>query len=411
MDRFDQTLWWQVYPLGFVGAPIRTPDDGSDRHRLRRLLPWLDHVVELGANGLLLGPVFAAASHGYDTLDHFRIDPRLGDRDDFDALVSAAHERGIRIGLDGVFNHVADTHPFVLDALAHGPDGRYAGWFAIDRDAPGGPRPAVFEGHGSLVELDHGNPDVQRYIADVLAHWSAAGVDAWRLDAAYAVPAARWRPILADARAGGADGWYLAEVLHGDYAEFVAESTVDTTTQYELWKAIWSSLKDGNFFELDWALTRHTEMVASFAPATFVGNHDVTRIATRVGHERAVLALVVLMTVGGVPTIYAGDELGYEGLKEERVGGDDAIRPEFPAAPGLGAGEAVFRLHQAMIGLRRRHPWLVGATTEKTELTNTRYVYTSAAGSASLTVELDLTTSPTAVVRDAAGTELFAYRA
>ena len=433
MSWSEHVVWWQVYPLGFVGAPVHPdqrqaagePVDGrlpADTpvlaaesapptvvHRLPRLLGWLDHLVGLGANGLLLGPVFDSATHGYDTLDHLRLDPRLGDDGDLDALVAACHARGIKVALDGVFNHVADTHPRYLQALAEGPGGRYADWFAIDWAAEGGPRAAVFEGHGSLVALNHANPQVADYVVQVMNHWCDRGVDAWRLDAAYAVPTQFWADVLPRVRAQHPDVWVSAEVIHGDQAAFVADSGVDSLTQYPLWKATWSSLLDANFFELDWALGLHGAL--PFAATTFVGNHDVTRIASKVGPERAVLALVVLATVAGVPTVYAGDELAWTGVKEERVGGDDAIRPEFAARPELGDGEWMYRVHQELIGLRRRHPWLVHATTRTLELTNTRYVYapTSPDGADSLVVELDVSGAPRAEVRTPDGATLFRY--
>ncbi len=113
-----------------------------------------------------------------------------------------------------------------------------------------------------------------------------------------------------------------------------ATATFDSVTQYELWKAIWSSLNDGNFHELDWALVRHNEFLDAFVPMTFVGNHDVTRIASRLENTRHVEhALVILLTTGGTPSVYAGDEFAYRGVKEERFGGDDAVRPEFGSPP------------------------------------------------------------------------------
>lgn len=157
----EHVMWWQVYPLGFAGVEVReehrapTADGG-----LRALLPWLDHVQELGLNGLLLGPIFASSTHGYDSLDWFTIDERLGTRADFDELITACRARGIRVLLDGVFNHVGREHPWAQRALAEGPDGEFADWFRIEWDAPGGPRFADFEGHQSLVALNHGNPAV-----------------------------------------------------------------------------------------------------------------------------------------------------------------------------------------------------------------------------------------------------------
>jgi glycosidase len=189
----------------------------------------------------------------------------------------------------------------------------------------------------------------------------------------------------------------VGEVLHGDYAGYVTESGIDSVTQYELWKAVWSSLNDRNLFELAHALTRHAEMVATFLPQTFVGNHDVTRVASRLeepGHLAH--ALAVLFTVGGTPSVYAGDERARKGVKEDRVGGDDAIRPAFPASPSdLGAdGLAVQRLHQTLVGVRRRHPWLVRAQTRVHTLDNTVLSYTLAAPDAGSTLAVALNFGP-----------------
>ena len=411
MSWSEHAIWWHVYPLGAVGAPIRTPDDAPEPHRLRRLLPWLDHVVRLGANGVLLGPVFASSTHGYDTTDHLRVDPRLGTDDDLDALFAAARERGIRVLLDGVFNHVGAEHPLVTQVLAEGRDGPRAGMLRVDWDHPDGPRTADFEGHRSLVALNHDDPAVVALVTDVMTHWLDRGADGWRLDAAYAVPSGFWARVLPAVRERHPDAWVVGEVIHGDYAQVVADSGMDSVTQYELWKGIWSSLRDHNFWELDHALRRHDEFLDAFVPQTFVGNHDVTRIATQVGPQGAVLALVVLMTVAGVPSVYYGDELGRTALKEEREGGDDAVRPALPASPDdLGDDERhVLHLHQALIALRRQHPWLHTARTSADELTNTRYRYTStsADGAHRLHVELDVTDAPRAVVRDEGGQVLF----
>jgi glycosidase len=158
-------------------------------------------------------------------------------------------------------------------------------------------------------------------------------------------------------------------------------------------------------------LSRHNDLLEHVTPVTFVGNHDVTRIATAVGHDAAVVALAVLMTVGGIPSVYYGDEQGWTGLKEDRAGGDDAVRPAFPAAPDQLASEGagIYRAHQDLIGLRRRHAWLVTATTESVAITNTRYVYRvrSAGGGDALVVEIDLTDAPRVVIRDGDGTALW----
>jgi glycosidase len=384
----EHAIWWQIYPLGFVGAFPADPAPTADEHRLGRVVEWLDHALELGASGIALGPLFASRTHGYDTTDHYRIDPRLGGDDDFDNLVAEARRRGLRILLDGVFNHVGTDFARYQDALAGGDDS----WFRKR-----GNDFVTFEGHDGLVTLDHRNPAVVDYVADVMSHWLRRGADGWRLDAAYAVPDHFWAQVLPRVRKEFGDAWFVGEVIHGDYAATVAGSTVDSVTQYELWKAIWSSLNDANFHELDHALSRHDEFLDTFVPLTFVGNHDVTRIASRVDDARHVAhALVVLLTVGGTPSIYAGDEWAYRGIKEERFGGDDAVRPEFPARPADSEhlGHDDFRLHQHLIGLRRRHAWLHTARTTPLRLANSQYVYRTSSGSDALVVALNVDDSP-----------------
>ena len=230
------TIWWHVYPLGATGAPIRDrAGDGSDAApRLRQLEPWLDYLIELGCDGLLLGPIFDSVSHGYDTLDHYRIDPRLGTNEDFDWLMAECHRRGIKVMLDGVFNHVAATHPLVAEGLAGSTN---------------------WEGHEELATLHHDDERVKDLVTDIMEFWLARGIAGWRLDVAYSVPPAFWADVLARVRAEYLDAFFLGEVIHGDYVQIAADGTLDSVTQYELWKAIWSSLFDENFWELDHSLT------------------------------------------------------------------------------------------------------------------------------------------------------------
>lgn len=394
----DHLIGWHVYPLGFVGASTRL-ESQEVSHRLAHLGAWLDHAVALGCSSLALGPVFSSASHGYDTLDYFTIDPRLGDDDDFDHLLQAAHARGLSVLLDGVFNHVSRRNRIVQDAQSAGPDsdaGRMVRWCAGRLD--------VFEGHSDLVALNHDNPAVREHVTRIMNYWCGRGVDGWRLDAAYSVNPEFWAAVLPSVREKYPDVWIFGEVIHGDYASIVRASGMDSVTQYELWKGIWSSIESRNFFELDHALGRHNEFSDAFTPMTFVGNHDVTRIASRVGQDGAVLATAILATIGGIPLIYYGDELAYRGVKEERFGGDDDIRPVFPASPAdlSNLGADTLRAHQSLLGLRRRHPWLVDARTESLDLTNERYVYrTGVPGVEPLIVELDVRDGCSVLIREA----------
>ncbi|KAB8289017.1 alpha-amylase [Bifidobacterium ramosum] len=403
------TIWWQIYPLGFTGAPIR-PQSDAERAltpRLDMITSWLDYLIDLGANGLMLNPIFASTSHGYDTVDYYRIDPRLGDDAAFDRLVAACHERGIRIMLDGVFNHIGRESALFQQALA-GDDPAAERMFRIDRDATTGNVTdyARFEGNGDLPSFNHDDPAVARLVADVMLHWMRRGVDAWRLDAAYAVPPAFWTRVLPDVRREFPHAWIMGEVIHGDYAAIARDSGMDSVTQYELWKAIWSSIKSGNFYELDWSLKRHNEFMRTFTPLTFVGNHDVTRIVSQIGEAEAALAMTVLLTVGGVPSIYYGDEQAWRGVKADVMGGDDAVRPMFPATrDGLGGdGAWMFRLIQGLISIRRRNPWMARAVTEPTQVSNRVYSYdvvgTGEDAGRRLHVDLRLGERPTADISE-----------
>lgn len=406
MSWVDHAIWWHVYPLGFTGAPIRYEDRGGKEWkytRLPQLNNWLSYLTDLGCNGLLLGPIFASTSHGYDSTDQFQIDPRLGNEQDFLELVGQCKERGIRILLDGVFSHVGVKHPLLQKALVGGAESPEGNLFDIDWNGPDGSAPRVWEGHGNLVRLDHNSPAARDYAVSVMKYWLERGIDGWRLDAAYSVPSEFWAAVLPRVRQDFPSAWFLGEVIHGDYSAFVKSSTVDSVTQYELWKAIWSSLLDNNLFELDWTISRNNEFLETFTPTTFIGNHDVTRIATTVGPENSIVAFAILMTVGGIPSIYYGDEQGFTGEKVEDWSGDDAIRPPMPLNPGdlLPYGAERHRVYRELIALRRQHPWLVNAQTDTVTTQNTRMHYRTVEreGTSSIDVFIDLTASPLVEIR------------
>ena len=408
MDTWaEHAIWWQVYPLGFVGADP-TGADRSCRRPVSAIVGWLDYATELGLSGLALNPVFASSGHGYDITDHFALDERLGTDADLDALLAACHERGFRVMFDGVFNHVGRNHPLVVQALAEGPGSPADRYFRItwpQEWQPGQPPEAVdcFEGHESLVALDHSSPAVAELVTEAMCHWLDRGIDGWRLDAAYAVPPEFWTRVLPRVRERHPDAYVVGEVLHGDYAQVVRDSGMDAVTQYELWKAIWSGIRERNFFETAWSMQRHDEFLDTFVPWTFIGNHDVTRLASQVPTpEHRPHALVLLMTLGGTPAVYYGDEQAFTGEKTQTWHGDDAVRPAMPDSPAdlLPFGWPTYRLHQELIALRRRHPWLHTARSQQLHLTNTQFAYRTSGPGGSLVVALNLDATPAGIPVD-----------
>jgi cyclomaltodextrinase len=361
-----------LYHLHSLGASgVHPPRPGSPTGRgLAPLEGWLDHVAGLGCGGVLLTPIGVSSTHGYDVVDPFHLDGRLGSDADFDRFVAAAHDRDLRVVLDGVFNHVGRAFPEFEAVLGEGSSSRSAAWFRPDPAGPGGYH--CFEGHPELVSLNHRSPDVLAWAAGVARSWLDRGADGWRLDAAYAILPGFLAQLTSTVRRDHPDALLVGEVIHGDYGAFAAATGLAGVTQYELHKAIWSSLHDGNFFELAWALRRHNDIVEVSTPLTFVGNHDVTRVASRIPPDLLPLAAGLLLTLPGIPCVYYGDELGWTGIKEDRSGGDDAIRPAIPASADVGLlGEA----YRCLIGLRRSCPWLTRERVEVAELTNRRMSY------------------------------------
>ena len=382
MRRND--IFYHLYPLGFLEADDHNPPHGvpgpGTSHRLNCIVDWLDYLVDLGATGLLLGPVFASQSHGYDVVDPFRVDSRLGDETDLVNLITDCHDRSLSVALDLVLNHVGRGHPYFVDVLTKRQSSAWIDWFVVDfqKDGYDGFSYETFEGHGGLVKLNHSNPQVLTWAVEIAQYWIQRGADAFRLDAAYAIPTTFLSQFADRVLALCADMTLLGEIIHGDYASFIEESRLTTVTQYELWKAIWSSLNDRNFFELAHAMNRHKDYCRRFTPWNFVGNHDTTRIASKLTDPRhRAHALAVLFTLPGLPAVYAGDEQGAKGVKYDRVGGDAEIRKPPPYRPAELAAHppSDWRLHRDLIELRRGRPWLSAGRLAVTEVDNRSIIY------------------------------------
>ena len=287
-DWTRHVIWWHVYPLGFVGAEPELTGEPAEPHRLRRLIGWLDHLVVAGLQRpgarARSSPRGRTATTPSTTSRSTR---GSGDDDDFDALVAACHERGIRVLLDGVFNHDGGGSPRVRAAFERGPGSTAGEWFRL-RDADEGRVSAESSRATSqLVALNHDNPEVQDFVAEVMEHWLERGVDGWRLDAAYAVPAAFWAAVLPRVRARFPDAWFvgrddprrlrrLRRGVRPRLGHAVRAVEGDLVARCD----------DANLHELAWTLGRHAELLEHFVPLTFLGNHDVTRIASQV-HRRA----------------------------------------------------------------------------------------------------------------------------
>ena len=333
---FNNSLFYHIYPLGFCGAPQTNDGYSQPVNRLSDIHGWLDHIQSLGVNALYLGPVFESTTHGYDTANYYEIDRRLGTKQDLRRLSDELHNRGMHLVLDGVFNHVGRDFWAFKDLLTNKEASSYKGWFQNLRFGESSPfgDPFSYEGwngHYGLVKLDLENPQVREHLFGAIEMWTRElSIDGIRLDAADCLSFTFLESLSAFCHNLREDFWLMGEVIHGDYRQWANPKTLDSVTNYELYKGLYSSHNDKNYFELAFTLNRQ------FGPSglyrenrlySFVDNHDVNRIASQLTTPTHLYPLhLLLYTVPGIPSIFYGSEFGIEGKK---INGNDApLRPQ-----------------------------------------------------------------------------------
>ncbi len=332
---FEESIIYQIYPFGFCGAP--KVNDGVLKSRILKVMDIIPHLTEINIDAVYFCPVFESSAHGYDTKDFSKLDTRLGSNDDFKAVCDALHKNGIKVILDGVFNHVGRDFFAFRDVIEKKWNSEYKDWFYINFDGNSGYDDGFWyegwEGHFELVKLNLENPAVKQYLFDRVGEWiDIFGIDGLRLDVAYMLN----RTFMAELRSfcnEKKNEFFLAgEMIHGNYKELINPAMLDSCTNYECFKGIYSSLNSMNMFEIahslknrfgkeDWCMYKGLKLI------NFVDNHDVTRLASNLTNkEHLVPAYGILMAMPGIPCIYYGSEWGAEGRKED---GDDALRPYF----------------------------------------------------------------------------------
>lgn len=331
---YEESVFYQIYPLGFCGAPAE--NDQIPVSRIHKIADWEAHIKALGADALYLGPVLESDRHGYDTRDYFKIDTRLGTNADFKAVCRHLHQSGIRIILDGVFNHVGRGFWAFQDVLKNREHSPYLHWFHIDLNGDNGYQDGLWyegwEGHFELVKLNLQNPEVSGHLLSAVKSWMEDyEIDGLRLDVAYMLDRDFLRQLHDFTKGIRADFFLLGEMIHGDYNQIVNPQMLDSCTNYECAKGLYSSFNQYNLFEIahslnrqfgpeQWTLYRGKHLMC------FVDNHDINRIAS-VLENPSHLPLIygLLFAMPGIPCIYYGSEWGLTGEKEH--GGDIALRP------------------------------------------------------------------------------------
>lgn len=330
MAWYDEAVFYHIYPLGLAGAPKQN-DYGEPVHRLNTLLPWVDHIKEIGGSALYIGPLFESVGHGYETTDYKKLDSRLGTNEDLTAFVAYCHEQGIKVIFDGVFNHTGRDFFAFKDIQANRENSLYKDWYCNvnfwgNNEYNDGFSYDNWGGYNLLVKLNQKNPAVVDYICDVIRFWvSEFDVDGIRLDAADVLDFDFMKALRRTANEVKPDFWLMGEVIHGDYSRWVNGETLHSVTNYTLHKALYSGHNDHNYFEIAHTVRRLQNM-GTLKLYNFVDNHDVERIYTKLTNKAHFAPVhVLLYTLPGVPSIYYGSEFGIEGRKE--YGSDDSLRP------------------------------------------------------------------------------------
>ena len=348
-----ESVFYQIYPLGFCGAPFE--NDGVLEHRIRKVEEWIPHMKKLGINAVYFSPVFESDTHGYNTRDYKKLDVRLGTNEDFKQVCEKLHENGIRVVLDGVFNHVGRGFYQFQDVIRNRENSPYLNWFHINLGGNSGYNDGLWyegwEGNYDLVKLNLQNEEVVQHIFDAVRYWvEEFQIDGLRLDVAYCLDENFVRRLRSFTDGLKEDFYLLGEMLHGDYNRMVNDAMLHSATNYECYKGLYSSFNSMNLFEIvhsllrqfgpeNWTLYKGKHMLS------FVDNHDVTRVASILNNEKH-LPLIYALCFGmpGIPCVYYGSEWG---AKAEKNQGDPALRACFEAPVFNELSEWISRLAAA----------------------------------------------------------------
>ena len=348
-----ESVFYQIYPLGFCGAPFE--NDGVQTHKIKKVEEWIPHMKKLGINAIYFSPVFESDTHGYNTRDYKKIDVRIGTNQDFKEVCQRLHENGIRVVLDGVFNHVGRGFYQFQDVLKNREASPYLNWFHINLGGNSNYNDGLWyegwEGNYDLVKLNLQNGEVVNHILDAVQYWiDEFDIDGLRLDVAYCLDENFVRTLRSFTTEKKPDFFLLGEMLHGDYNRLMNDSMLHSVTNYECYKGLYSSFNSMNMFEINHSLLRQ------FGPEnwtlykgkhllSFVDNHDVTRVASILSNEKH-LPLIYAMCFGmpGIPCVYYGSEWGTRADKSQ---GDPALRPCFEQPEWNELSEFISKLAEA----------------------------------------------------------------
>ena len=374
---YERGVFYHMYPLGMTGAP-RHNDATEVTNRFAELLQWILHIRSLGCNAIYIGPLFESTSHGYDTRDYKLVDRRLGDNESFKDFVKQCHDSGIRVVVDGVFNHTGREFFAFKDIQEKKWDSPYKDWYKgvnFDWQGPCGDPFGydAWQGHFELPCLNLFNPAVRSYLFDVIRFWvDEFDIDGIRLDCANVLDFNFMKEMRQETARMKEDFWLMGEVIHGDYSRWVNPQMLHSVTNYELHKSLYSGFNDHNFFEIAHNVRRLEAIGRQIY--YFVDNHDEGRIASKLKlKEHLIPIYLCLFTLPGIPSIYYGGEWGVEGKRTSTS--DEALRPAIPISQ---SDERNCELTQFICAVGRIHDEneeFHGGRYQELLLTNRQYAF------------------------------------
>lgn len=386
----EKAVFYHIYPLGFTGAPAVNEGADTAGSRILKVIEWIPHLKELGVNAVYFGPIFESVAHGYDTTDYYKTDSRLGTKEDFKKVFSELKNNGIRIVLDGVFNHVGRRFPAFMDLQQKLWDSEYKDWFyRIDFGGQSAFGDRFYydnwEGNADLVKLNLKNPAVADYLLEAVKMWiDEWDIDGLRLDAANCVDHDFFRKLRAVTKGKKQDFWLMGEIIHGDYKVWANPEMLDSVTNYECYKGIYSSHNDKNYFEIAHSLKRQFGqggLYQNLRLYNFLDNHDVNRIASSLKDKRDLENVYTLLyMMPGVPSIYYGSEWGIEGVKGKGAEADIPLRPDIALDDMKGQNEELIQHIKKLSNLRTSSEAICKGSYEEVFLRNEQYAFARVLG-------------------------------
>ncbi len=390
-DWVKHAVFYQIFPDRFArSSRLLKPHNveawdapptvqGYKGGDLLGVIEHLDHLEQLGITAIYLNPIFqSACNHRYHTHDYYQVDPLLGGNPAFQQLLDAAHQRNMRVVLDGVFNHASRGCFYFNDILENGPFSPWLDWFTIQGwplSAYDGSKPANYVGWGgnrALPEFNTDNPQVREYLMGVAEYWLRAGIDGWRLDVPFEITTdGFWQEFRRRVKAINPDAYIVGEVwrdarqwLHGDQFDGVmnylftaatiaftaGDRVVPDLVRDRSYDPIPALSAQAYADRIDWLLQLYRWEI-QLTQLNLLDSHDTARLITIAGGDAASvhLATLLLLTFPGAPCIYYGDEIGLPG------GLDPDCRRTFPWQHQDSWDAQVLAYHTALIALRHTY--------------------------------------------------------